>query len=590
MKMIRFKKISIDDREIIQGFTLNGERMNCDFSIANIIGWRFLYNSEYAIIDDYLVFRFYADHHLAYMSPIAHPVQQADGTFRVEPCDECSERVIMQLRNDAIAQGHPFLMLGVCSYMRQRIEEKFPDKFDIKPDRDYFDYIYQREKLITLSGKHLQSKRNHINKFKSLYPDYEYRPLTQELVPECIRLEETWRSQSEEQDSDPARSQKLSEELRSMTRIFQRWEQLRMTGGTIYVEGKMVAFTFGAPINNHTFDVCVEKADTRYEGSFAIINNEFVKHLPEQYIYINREEDLGDEGLRRAKLSYKPEILLEKFSMTDKHPLSAFETPEKVKTETMQLWKEVFKDSDAFIRLYFTRVYKSEYNVVCQIEGHVAGALQTLPYAMLYHGKEVPSAYVSGVNTDPAMRNEGIGSSLMRQAHIEMFTSGKIFSTLIPAEGWLYNWYSKMGYTEDITCTPPPADLAEIDFDELSRREHSLHCTLLHSADNLDVIKEDMKISPSGYAPTRKPIIGMIRIINALKALQLYAAIHPELTTKIHVRADRDITANNAYYVIDHGAVRRTNRPCNECNKMTIAELTSMMFKDEDATMSLMLN
>src|SRR5574344_285060 len=229
MKMIRFKKISIDDREIIQGFTLNGERMNCDFSIANIIGWRFLYNSEYAIIDDYLVFRFYADHHLAYMSPIAHPVQQADGTFRVEPCDECSERVIMQLRNDAIAQGHPFLMLGVCSYMRQRIEEKFPDKFDIKPDRDYFDYIYQREKLITLSGKHLQSKRNHINKFKSLYPDYEYRPLTEEL------------------DSDPARSQKLSEELRSMTRMFQRWEQLRMTGGTRYVEGKMVAFTFGAP-------------------------------------------------------------------------------------------------------------------------------------------------------------------------------------------------------------------------------------------------------------------------------------------------------------------------------------------------------
>lgn len=588
--MIRFKKISVDDRELIQSFTLTGERMNCDFSIANIIGWRFLYNSEYAIVDDYLVFRFYADHHLAYMSPIARPVLQDDGTYRVEPCDECSVQVIMQLRDDAIAQGHPFLMLGVCSHMRGRIEEKFPDKFDIQPDRNYFDYIYLREKLLSLSGKHLQSKRNHINKFKSLYPDYEYRPLTPGLIPDCIRLEETWRSQTEPQDDDSEHSQNLSEELRSMTRIFQRWDELGMVGGTLFVGGTMVAFTFGNPVNNHTFDVCVEKADTTYEGSFTMINNEFVRHLPEQYTYINREEDLGDEGLRRSKLSYKPDILLEKFSMKDKHPLQAFEDQNTVKEETRLLWQDTFHDDAWFVQLYFDHVFKSEYNVTCQICGHVVGALQTLPYTLLFHGHEAPSAYISGVSTMQSMREEGIGRSVMRQAHLQMFTARKVFAVLIPADGWLYRWYSEMGYVEKITCTPPPDGVLTMDFSALSQLERSEDCALLHSEDNFRVIRMDMAHDATGYAPTVQPVIGMVRIINALSALQIYAALHPGLDTKIHVRADSDIAANNAYYVISHGMVTRTDRPCAECAKMTIAELTNMVFADRHAVMSMMLN
>ena len=115
--MIRFKNTTAEDREIIRSFTLNGDRMNWDFSIGNIIGWRFLYNSQYAIVDDYMVFRFYADGHLAYMSPIAKPKEKADGSFGVEPCDECSVEVIKKLRDDSIAMGHPFLLMGVCNYM-----------------------------------------------------------------------------------------------------------------------------------------------------------------------------------------------------------------------------------------------------------------------------------------------------------------------------------------------------------------------------------------------------------------------------------------------------------------------------------------
>ena len=113
--------------------------------------------------------------------------------------------------------------------------------------------------------------------------------------------------------NDCAENQALQDERRFMTAALQHMDQLDIQGGVLYVGGKIVAFTFGAPINQETFDTCVEKADTDIEGAYAMINYEFANHIPEQYVYINREEDLGLEGLRRAKLSYHPEILLEKY-------------------------------------------------------------------------------------------------------------------------------------------------------------------------------------------------------------------------------------------------------------------------------------
>lgn len=97
--MIKFKDITEDDKELIQSFTLWGERQNCDLSFSNLISWRFLYNTQFAIVDDYLVFRFYMGHHLAYMMPVPRPKQQEDGTFKVEPCDECSVSVIRAIRD-----------------------------------------------------------------------------------------------------------------------------------------------------------------------------------------------------------------------------------------------------------------------------------------------------------------------------------------------------------------------------------------------------------------------------------------------------------------------------------------------------------
>lgn len=290
--MIEFKNILLADKDLIQSFTLNTQCRNCDLSFANLCSWSFLYQTKYAVMNDYLLLRFCVGEELVYMMPV--------GKGDVKP-------VLDALIEDAAAMGVKFRMLGICVGMRADLEAAMPGRFTFTADRDYFDYIYQRTELASLKGKKYQAKRNHINKFKKQYPDYEYKELTPELVAECLKLEEEW---CRVNDCDEQLA--LEDERKSMTYALNNMEALGLTGGVLHVNGKIAAFTYGASINRETWDICVEKADTSIEGSYAMINYEYANHIDGQYIYINREEDLGLDGLRKAKLSYQPAILLEK--------------------------------------------------------------------------------------------------------------------------------------------------------------------------------------------------------------------------------------------------------------------------------------
>lgn len=306
---MEFKDITLQDKAIIQSITLESTRQNCDLSFSNLFSWKFLYHTKYALINGFLVFRFYANGELSYMAPIGK------GNFK---------NVLTEMLEDANNQGQPFQMLGVCSWMKADIEAVMSGSFEFISDRDYADYLYLREDLATLKGKKFQSKRNHINKFKKNYPDYEYLPLTRELIPECLELEAKWCKANNCQEEVA-----LQAERQALTCSFKHFEELGLRGGVLHVNGQIVAFTFGMPINYETFDVSVEKADTSIDGAYTMINNEFANHIPEQYIYINREEDLGLEGLRKAKLSYNPVIILEKCVAT-----LIEQTPDERKSET----------------------------------------------------------------------------------------------------------------------------------------------------------------------------------------------------------------------------------------------------------------
>ena len=582
-QMIKFQDIKTTDRELIQSYTIRGERQNCDLSFVNIISWRFLYNTEVAEVDDFLIFRFYSGRHLAYMAPLWK------GEWN-ETKQEAFTEIVNRMRQNSIASGHPFLMLGVCGNMVDIIEKAFPDTFIIKPDRDHADYIYTREKLANLAGKKLQSKRNHCNKFRKLYPNYEYSPLTKEMIPECLELQKEWRIISKHEENG---ENDYTDELRSMTRVFELWDELDVLGGAIRVDGKLIAFTFGGPINHNTFDVCVEKANANYEGAFSIINQEFVRHLPEQYTFINREEDLGIEGLRRAKLSYKPDVLLEKCTVMEKRPLAQFGEQDEITKATANLWRDTFHDREEFIRLYFSRVFRPEYNVVSQLDNKIVAALQTLPYQLKFHNTQVSISYISGVSVDKNYRKQGIGGNLMSQAHFRIYQQDFMFATLIPAEDWLYDWYERCGYTHNIVCTPPPTSIDEMSFEEFDQWQRKKTCVILHDKEGFDIIQEDRRLATPDELTAqhdRKNILGMIRVINAGKAFALYAKRHPEEERNYRVYNDSDIPMNNMYFKVKKGRVTHTNRPLPCPKALTINELADLILGDEGLEMNLMLN
>ena len=279
---MEFHSLTLSDREAMQAVTLNSGRRNCNYTFANLIGWQFLYKTEVCVLKDAVVLRFSYEGERAYM---------------VCTSGNLTRELVSELLSDS---GGKLTIYGLEDSQASALSAF---KVQVEPLRDQYDYIYRRADLALLQGGHLQAKRNHVNRFRADNPGFEYRPLTPELFDECRRLTGIWQGEKEASDT-------IDAERLVMETIFSNWDSLGMIGGSIFVNGRMVAFCYGAAVTHDTFDICVEKADRNIEGAFAIINQQFAAHLPEQYIYVNREEDMGIPGLRKAKLSYHPEIML----------------------------------------------------------------------------------------------------------------------------------------------------------------------------------------------------------------------------------------------------------------------------------------
>ena len=283
---LTFHPLTLSDREAVQAVSLHAGRRNCNYTFANIVGWQFFFDTEVCVLDDAVVLRY---------------TFRGERVYTVCVATDIPTELIEALQEDS--QGK-LTIIGLEDSQVQTLNQLHSNfTIETEPFRDQYNYIYRRGTLASLRGRHLNAKRNHINHFRAEHPDFEYRPLTPDLFDECRHLAEKWREEKQA-------SETITAERRVMETIFTHWEALGMMGGSIYVDHTMVAFTYGAAITTDTFDICVEKANRRVEGAFAIINQQFAQHLPEQYIFLNREEDMGLPGLRKAKLSYHPEILL----------------------------------------------------------------------------------------------------------------------------------------------------------------------------------------------------------------------------------------------------------------------------------------
>jgi len=180
----------------------------------------------------------------------------------------------------------------------------------VELNRDQCDYVYRVQDLIRLEGRKYHRKRNHIKQFKDRYA-FQYTPITAEWVSECLRLQNEW-CDLRHCEAIPG----LANEFVAIKEAFQHFEMLEVKGGAILIDGKLEAFTLGEPLNADTVVIHVEKANPAYEGLYPAINQLFLEKEWSQVTYVNREQDLGEEGLRKAKGSYFPHHLVNKYTIT----------------------------------------------------------------------------------------------------------------------------------------------------------------------------------------------------------------------------------------------------------------------------------
>ena len=291
-----FKKPQLEDKEIIVKYLKSENHMNCEFMFSNLYLWsREVYPVEYAIIEDTLCF-------LSKSSKYAVTFPMGNGD---------KKKVIDLLREQWELEGREFSMYLVTPEQFQFLEDTYGAKVKIEYDRDSADYVYETEKMINLSGKKYHGKKNHINRFLANHEYWAYESIQDNNVDECIEMAKEWGKLNNcESDEDKKAELKVALQALSLRK------ELDLKGGLLRTKEGVIGFSLGGEASEDTFVVNIEKAFAHIQGAYPMLNREFARAEAIGYKYINREEDAGVEGLRKAKLSYHPAFLLEKGNVT----------------------------------------------------------------------------------------------------------------------------------------------------------------------------------------------------------------------------------------------------------------------------------
>ncbi|GHU80637.1 hypothetical protein FACS1894191_6350 [Clostridia bacterium] len=294
--MLEYKEIALSDREWMEPlFKLSNHRSE-EYSFTFSYIWRKVFGYTAARMEDFLIIRgSKGDNPPRYLFPAGK------GDI---------SKVLETLAEEARQEGHGLVFNEILAEHKSFLEENYPGQYYIEPVEHYFDYIYDTQSLITLAGKKLHSKRNHINRFKELYPDWSYEPITADNLDEVLHMNDEWLKVNMEESS----SKTLIEESKSVSAAICDFLDLKLDGGLIRAGGRIIAFSMGDRLNTDTYLVHIEKAFGDVQGAYTIINQEFSRHNCQSFTYINREDDSGDEGLRKAKKSYNPAFMVEKFN------------------------------------------------------------------------------------------------------------------------------------------------------------------------------------------------------------------------------------------------------------------------------------
>lgn len=297
----QFKEIELSDKEWADPLLAVSDYRATEYCFTSLYIWAKFFGTRIARYGNWLLIRSDGEEGCAnYIFPAG------SGDVR---------EVMEVMEKDAVRMGKKFVLWTVAG-VREKVEEALPGRYGFSPIRRSFDYIYRTENMISLAGKKYQPKRNFISRFKALNPDWTYECISPEADPEtCRRQLEECRKMTEEWCALNGCSHNESMRMEScaVRKALQDFVPLQLRGGMLRCGGRLVAYTLGERLNSDTFIVHVEKAFSNVIGAYPMINQCFLEHEAAGLKYVNREDDAGDEGLRKAKLSYHPEYMLEKY-------------------------------------------------------------------------------------------------------------------------------------------------------------------------------------------------------------------------------------------------------------------------------------
>ena len=413
---MEFKKLEFSDLELIRGYYEKYTNRTCDRTIGGSFMWRDYFHTMYALVNDTLVMKCKKDGETVFCFPMGEAVEEA--LLAIEEYCEKEE----------IAPEFVSLSADEMEYLKKRYENA-----TIIENRDWSDYLYLTSDHASFAGRKFTTQRNHINKFLKQYENWEFKKIDEFTMPFVKEFYKDYESRFAKSDVTAIEEQEKTNE------VLDKYDDYGFVGYALFIEDKVVGFSIGEILSDVMF-IHVEKADKSLDGVNTMLVMQFAKQFEGIVTYLNREEDVGDLGLRYSKTKYRPIDMVYKYEVNFKK-VSLLENP----MESKALYAASFEDSENFVNYYYENMACHNQILVLKVKDKIASMLHIVPKRFEKLGE---ADYYYAIATDKKHRNKGYMARLIRKALKLSYKNGKGFVYLVPTVKGLYEKFGFSPYGE----------------------------------------------------------------------------------------------------------------------------------------------
>lgn len=505
--MINFRNIELKDKNFYNEHLYTDVSRGCQYSYSNLFMWGL---QGIAYVHDHAVLYSRYDGNCFYPFPVGNGDKKT---------------VLDAIFADAKERGVCPCLTGLNEMDRQLVETLYPNQFYFHADRSNYDYVYNINDLADLKGRKLHRKRNHLKHFKKNHPDYVMTPITLENMDRVRAFTADWYKLKLEEHPDGD----YHNEQAAIEKVFTYYDDLEMEGLLLEENGEILGFTMASPMSPDTYDVHYEKARGDIDGAYTTINSEFANYIRTKHPhvkYLDREEDMGIPGLRKAKMSYFPHHLVKKYKALPLRMPFEFDEPDNSMIPQLRdLWKEAFGDSDAFLDNFYSTAFDKSRCRVAYAACDTSVSQNSMCCADTATGKKTAAvlywfdcridnqrvAYVYAVATAKEFRGNGACHLLLENTHQHLKALGYSSVVLVPGNETLVHLYEGCAYElctkrSRITCSAHDmnVNISEMDKETYTTLRHALLPVnaLVQDGVNLDFLATQAKFYAGQVLPS----------------------------------------------------------------------------------------